>query len=202
LSSIEDAAIRVVTCLQMMGEQQSNPVLEILDPQQPFHEDQKYPENKLIFNNGEWRAYYHRHAPPYRFENEHGHFHIFHRLNSDKWTHIAALSIDSQGQAQKWFVTNRWVTNEAWQDAGRFREFFSKEPEDKSILLVERWLLAMLMLFQEEIQSLLEQREQQVKKLAKQSSFNEVLEDRRFYILAEMDIQLQDKLAYVLTGLG
>jgi hypothetical protein len=177
LSSIEDAAIRVVTCLQMMGEQQSNPVLEILDPQQPFHEDQKYPENKLIFNNGEWRAYYHRHAPPYRFEN-------------------------SQGQAQKWFVTNRWVTNEAWQDAGRFREFFSKEPEDKSILLVERWLLAMLMLFQEEIQSLLEQREQQVKKLAKQSSFNEVLEDRRFYILAEMDIQLQDKLAYVLTGLG
>lgn len=200
MSSIEDAAVRVVTCLQKMGEQQSNPVLEILDPEQPFHEDQKYPENKLIFNNSAWRAYYHRHAPPYRFENEHGHFHIFHRVNGDCWMHIAALSIDAQGQAQKWFVTNRWVTNENWQHADKFHDFVKEEPDVKSLLLVERWLLAMLLLYQEEIHSLLEQRDQQVRKLAKQSSFDNVLEDRDVYILAERDIQLMDKLTSTLTG--
>ena len=137
LLTTEDGAIRVVTCLQKMGEQQSNPVLEILDPQVPFIEDQKYPENKLVFNNGVWRAYYHCHAPPYRFENEHGHFHIFHKIDENNWTHIVALSINSQGQPQKWFATNR---------------------------------------------------------LADKSSIKDVLEDHKHYILAELDIQLQDKL--------
>lgn len=190
----EDGAVRVVTCLQKMGQQQSNPVLEIIDPREPFHTDRKYPESKLVFNNGTWRAYYHRHAPPYRFENEHGHFHIFHKVNEDGWTHIAALSIDSQGQAQKWFVTNRWVTDELWQEASKFIESICDEPELKSVLLVERWLFAMLVLYQTEIQQLLEQRDQKVIELAQESSLDDVLEDRNHYVLAEAEINLQEKL--------
>lgn len=195
LPGTEDGAVKVVTCLQKMGEQQSNPVLEILDPQQPFNEDQKYPEDKLVFNNSSWRAYYHCHAPPYRYENEHGHFHIFYQVTPGNWTHVAALSVDSQGQVQKWFVTNRWVTDENWQEANKFDEYLQDEPELTSLLLVERWLYAMLMLYQDEIRRLLEQRDQQVNQLANGSSFKEVLENRDYYILAEEDIQLQEKLA-------
>ena len=190
----EDGAIRVVTCLQKMGEQQSNPVLEILDPQVPFIEDQKYPENKLVFNNGVWRAYYHCHAPPYRFENEHGHFHIFHKIDENNWTHIVALSINSQGQPQKWFATNRWVTDESWQMADRFFGYLADEPEVTALLLVERWLYAMLVLYQDEINHLLQQRDEKVMSLADKSSIKDVLEDHKHYILAELDIQLQDKL--------
>lgn len=198
MPNTEDGAVRVVSCLQKMGEQQSNPVLEILVAQQPFIEDHKYPENKLRFNNGAWRAYYHCHAPPFRFENEHGHFHVFHKVNENDWTHVTALSIDSQGQAQKWFVTNRWVTDETWQEASKFDAFFQNEPEMKALLLVERWLYAMMMLYQNEIRELLEQRDQQVNQIANGSSLNEVLEDRNYYILAEEGIQLQEKLTSVL----
>lgn len=198
--TIEDAAIRVVNCLQKMGEQHSNPVLEILDPLQPFHENQKYPENKLKFNDGVWRAYYHRHAPPYRFENEHGHFHVFHKVGDDAWTHIAGLSIDNQGQAQKWFVTNRWVTDELWQETENIALFFNEEPELKGVSLVERWLHAMVLLFRSELQQLLTQRDRKVAQLARNTSLESVLNDRDHYILAEQNIDLKDKLNSVLVG--
>lgn len=198
----EEGAIKVVTCLQQMGEQQSNPVLQVLDPQQPFQEELKYPGEKLLFNNGNWRAYYHRHAPPYRFENEHGHFHIFYQVKQDHWTHIAALSIDSQGQAQKWFVTNRWVTDEAWQQATMFVGFLQDEPDQHNLLLVEQWLYAMLVLYQDEIKQLLELRDEKLNQLAASSGFDDVLENREYYILAEQDIQLQEKLMQVLAPLA
>jgi hypothetical protein len=181
-----------------MGEQQSNPVLEILDTQQPFHENQKYPEDKLMFNCGVWHAYYHRHAPPYRFENEHGHFHIFHQVGNKQWTHVAALSIDKKGLAQKWFITNRWVTDEVWQEAEKVLSFFDDETEVEDLLLVERWLHAMVLLYQEELQQLLQQRDREIERLMKNSSLESVLNNRDYYILAEKEINLHNKLASVL----
>ena len=182
-----------------MGERQSNPVLEILDPQQTFHENQKYPENKLTFNEGVWRAYYHRHAPPYKFENEHGHFHIFHKVNEDDWTHVAGLSMDNQGQVQKWFVTNRWVTDETWQDAEKYAVFFIDDPEE-NLLPVEQWLYAMVLLYQQELQQLLLKRDQEVRRLVKDTSVKSVKENRDVYILAEQDVDLQEKLTGVLVN--
>ena len=196
----QEAANDVLVCLQAMGENSSNPVLEVIERDKPFIADQKYPENKLIFNNSKWRAYYHSHGEPYRFDNEHGHFHIFHKTEKNDWTHIAALSINSQGQPQKWFVTNRWVTDENWQMADRFPEFLADELEVTALLLVERWLYAMLVLYQDEIKQLLQQRDEKVMGLAKKSSFEGVLEDRDHYILAELDIQLQGKLTKALMN--
>ena len=78
--------------------------------------------------------------------------------------------------------------------ADRFPGYLADEPEVTALLLVERWLYAMLVLYQDEINHLLQQRDEKVMSLADKSSIKDVLEDHKHYILAELDIQLQDKL--------
>lgn len=195
----QQAANEVLACLQAMVKNNTNPVLDVIEPDKPFIENRKYPENKLTFNSSEWRAYYHSHGDPYRFENEHGHFHIFHKFNDTQWTHVAGLSMDNQGQAQKWFTTNRWVTNEHLQPAAAIIQYLDQTCSNDGLLLVERWLMAMLQLYQDDLSELLEARDRALQKLTHDMLLADVLDNHDYYLLSEVEINLQSKLAGILV---
>lgn len=87
-----EAAKDFMYTLNLLGEQNTNTVLEVLDGHRPVSK-QKYPDKKFHFANNGWLAYYHCHDTPDASFAEHGHFHLFVRTEYSKdWCHVCALS--------------------------------------------------------------------------------------------------------------
>ena len=185
-----------------MGEQGSNPVLQLFDSNLDIQQKKKYPEGFLQFNGTGWRAYYHCHATKedinHLFEAEHGHFHIFIRLTEhpESWAHVVALSIDEMGQPLRWFTVNHWVTGETWLGAPLLLRQLHGIPFMEQNRLLEQWLLSMLALYKNEINELLALRDVA---LDIKLTDGDVKQDREYYLLSEQEIKLQNKLQQVLT---
>lgn len=160
------------------------------------------------------RWYFHRHSAGRREGREHGHFHLFlHRSQLPSWVepqvwppereackahvaHIAALSVDAAGAPQRWFTTNRFVTNEFLYCA---RTMIAHLPEFN----VERsgadadlggFLTAMVALYREEIADLLLERDAHQAELALQYGKEAYERVSGVETLSHMEIDLAAKL--------
>ena len=176
-----------------MGEQQTNPVLQILNGSEHIERDVKYPKDLLRFNQTQWRAYYHCHSNDndiqHLFNEEHGHFHIFAPIDkTNSWSHLVALSIDSMGQPLRWFMVNHWVCGETWLDADSLQQSMENIPFAKQTTVIEKWLLSMVAVFQTEITSLLNKRDNIV------NNNDQFKKNKSYYLLAEQKVNLQNKL--------
>ena len=185
-------------CVQRMGDQATNAVLEALGDSREMREGQKYPQPALVFADGRWRVYYHSHTLATASASEHGHFHIFVASGDDsvavQWTHLAGLAMDQEGQPLRWFVTNRWVTSGPW---GRrdvlLAEIECLQPTAGDSLLTQ-WLVAMVCLYKADIAALLDARDDSILKAMHHASMDKVLTDRSLYELAEIRIELLHRL--------
>ena len=191
----------LVACLLDMAEVETNPVLQVINPEIPLQENKKYPADLLQFNQLGWRAYYHCHpasrAGNHRFKGEHGHFHIFVRLDDqenepERWSHLVALAMDNMGQPLGWFTVNDWVTGETWVDSDMLSAYLKSIPYDNTSItkLVERWLLSLLAVSWDEINNVLMERDKALKQ--KQLNIDEltVKQDKGIYLLSERPINL------------
>jgi hypothetical protein len=120
------------------------------------------------------------------------------RGGRDEVCHLVALAIDQRGEPIRLFTTNRWVTGETWYRAedvigmlGRFRL-----PSESSTALLNRWISALVSLFQPEIAALLRQRDKTIVGRRFRWRTN-VLEDARLEITSSLDIDLDARLAAV-----
>ena len=193
-----DAGLQLFRVIQNMGELHTNPVLNLLGENPNIIENQKYPTGNLCFGGETWRAYYHCHAAPNKLMNEHGHFHIFARLegeihNSQAWSHIVALAMDNMGQPLSWFTVNHWVTGKIWKSANELNILLENLPIVRDESFVEQWLIAMLRFYRANIQELLENRDTQINALKKKTG-KEILEDRNYYELSTRSINLLKEL--------
>ena len=194
-----EAAEHVYHCLLEMGAQQINPVLAVIADHNTIQRDKKYPAELLQFNGAGWRAYYHCHANQpeidHLFENEHGHFHLFTRLDSTEasWSHLVALSMDEFGQPLRWFMVNHWVTGENWSGAETLRQKLVDIPYSSQSSLLEEWLLSILALYQQDILQMLTSRDACI-------TGEQFLQDRKHYLLEEKGIILKQKLEQAFTA--
>jgi hypothetical protein len=120
------------------------------------------------------------------------------RGKSDEVCHLVALAVDRRGEPIRLFTTNRWVTGETWyraDDVIRMLDRFRVRGEQPSALL-NRWLGALVQLFQPEIARLLRERDTAVLERRWRRRGN-VLEDPRLEITSSLDIDLDTKLAAV-----
>lgn len=200
------AAESLYHCLVELGEQSSNPVLQVLDNTLDILQQKKYPKELLHFNGTGWRAYYHCHTNKddinHLFDAEHGHFHIFTQLTEhpETWTHVVALSIDEMGQPLRWFMVNHWVTGEKWCDAGTLTTQLQCIAFKEQKTLLERWLLAIVALYKDEIVELLTLRDQSLMFNHSTNNTEENKKNRHYYLLAEQKINLRNKLEQVMSG--
>lgn len=202
--TIKDAAQQLLQVLQKMGEQHTNPVLDLLGPTPRIIENQKYPDEYLRFGCESWRAYYHCHAAPNKLENEYGHFHIFVRLSdanqeSEKWSHVTALAMDSMGQPLCWFTVNHWVTGQTWASANNLNPLLTKLPSASDATLAEHWLMAMLKFYRSFISKLLQERDSRLNQLQQPASDENILMDHNVYELSRQPIHLLKELEQALT---
>lgn len=183
-----------------MAAAETNPVLQVLDINNPIEENKKYPPELLQFNQTGWRAYYHCHpasrAGNHRFHGEHGHFHIFVRIKKEPetWSHIVALAMDNMGQPLGWFTVNHWVTGEAWSRADDLVGFLSKIPYQKQNTLVEQWLLSLLHLNHEKLTTILYERDKLIEIKQNNSEGPDIKQDRKLYLLTEIAMNIKELL--------
>jgi len=180
------------------GERRTNPVLDVLPVDSPFRQNEKYPAERLAFGEGRWRAYYHSHVsePPAMWQ-EHGHFHLFYCVDDTgeiarDWSHVAALSLNSQGQPVRWFAVNNWVCGDRWIAATELINTLQYSVEGN--LPVERWLACMSGFYQNQIEAMLIRRDQLLDQKRSQGSGSKAQLDRTIYYLGDQAIDLKREL--------
>lgn len=180
----------LVECIQGFASQGSNPVLSVLQTDQPLENNKRYPEPILTFCDAGLKAYYHCHPSVSRPEGEHGHFHIFVGLADQQWSHVAGLSMDRQGQPLQWFTVNHWVTGEEWAEPQAIVTAVKGLSDGAGLSLTEAWLWHMLHFYLPTIYDLLEIRNQHITSLSRQGQDPDVLQDRDIYLLSCQAINL------------
>ena len=184
----------LIQCISEFATNNSNPVLSVLPETGVVEYDHKYPEPILGFSGAGLRAYYHCHSwssPP---AGEHGHFHIFVRTADDNWTHLAGLSMDNDGQPLQWFTVNHWVTGEHWKDPTEIIEPLETMTGASDWLLIEKWLWHMIEFYHPVLETLLADRDAQLNKLKSSKESEDLMQDRKIYILSSHDIELFDDI--------
>ena len=121
------------------------------------------------------------------------------RGGRDEVCHLVAITVDPAGEPTRLFTTNRWVTGETWYRADdviamldRFR-IATGEPS----ALLNRWLEALVRLFQPEIGVLLRNRDQAVMDWRWRWPRRNAFEDTRLEIASSFAIDLEARLAAV-----
>ncbi len=125
------------------------------------------------------------------------------RGGRDEVCHLAAVAVDRRGEPIRLFTTNRWVTGETWyraDDVVRMLDRFGVRGDRPSAPL-NRWISALVCLFQPEIAALLRRRDKAILEQRWRRRGN-VLEDPRLEITSSLDIDLDARLAMVEAGAG
>lgn len=123
------------------------------------------------------------------------------RGSRDEVCHLVAIAVDGRGEPIRLLTTNRWVTGETWyraEDVIRMVSRFRLTSECRSVLL-NRWISALVCLFQPEIAGLLRQRDRAIVERRWRWRAN-VLEDPRLEITSSAEIDLDARLAAVEAG--
>jgi hypothetical protein len=121
------------------------------------------------------------------------------RGERDEVSHLIAIALDARGEPIRLFTTNRWVTGETWyraEDVIRMLDRFSVEAAEPSLLL-NRWLGAMVRLFQPEIANLLRERDEAVMDPRRRRRRVDVFENPRLEVTSSLAIDLDARLATV-----
>jgi hypothetical protein len=111
-------------------------------------------------SGGQW--YYHCHAPA-ADAVEHGHFHCFVRPDGAKGPvhHLVAIGVDPYGKLHRIFTGNQWVVGDTWLDAEASITLLPRFDMQlgRPSYLVNRWLTAVIRLYEAEIAELIRQRD-------------------------------------------
>ena len=106
--------------------------------------------------------YYHCHLPP-ADDVEHGHYHCFVRPEGTKGPvhHLIAVGVDAHGRLHRLFTVNQWVVGDTWLDAEASIALLPRFDVQlaKPSYLVNRWLTAILRLYEAEIAELIRERD-------------------------------------------
>ena len=180
---------------------------------------ERLPADDAIDASGRYRWFYHSHAPEDRpAGSEHGHIHLFAQRAlweplpetasarafnelcgkpcSDADTrHLVAIGIDAKGLPISLFVVNAWVTGDLMLDAQATSQLLSNVALDTGYAEMDRMIEAITRLCAQDVDVLLRQRDET---LARHPSAT-VLQDERLEILAEVALDLDEKISRALA---
>ncbi|MBV9551706.1 MAG: hypothetical protein JO032_02820 [Alphaproteobacteria bacterium] len=123
----------------------------------------------------------------------------FKRGTRDEVCHLVAIAITAAGEPVRLFTTNRWVTGETWyraEDVIRTLDRFSLDAAEPAGLL-NRWLVALVRLYQPEIAMLLRRRDEAVMDPRRRRRRVEVFEDPKLEVTSSLGIDLDQRLTAV-----
>lgn len=219
LLAMHAAGREVADCMRVLRKVNLNIVGEVLKGQGQFVRLTHYPQGDVYDRETHAQYYYHAHR-----SGEHGHFHLFLRAKGmppgcapvpeaagRDWpagdqalSHLVAISMDKFGAPTGLFTTNRWVTAETWYpgaDVIRMLPHFAIDHAYPS-WPTNRWLSAMVRLFQPQIAALVDARDSALAARRKAHPERDVFEDREFEVLSETAIDIEAQRQAISQALG
>lgn len=148
-----------------------------------------YPEPDVFdpATGAQW--YYHCHDDSDGL-GEHGHFHCFVRPNGreSEPVHLIAVGVDKLSRLTRLFTVNHWVVGGEWRDAEATNALLDDFNVEMALpdYLVNRWLTAVLTLYEDEIVKLNLLRDEKLN--ADGRALSEVFEDREIEVLSELRV--------------
>ncbi|MBI4184217.1 MAG: hypothetical protein HY521_09495 [Proteobacteria bacterium] len=223
LARMAEAGREILAVYRALERGGDNVVGEILRGVETFYEWGHYPEGDVYDRVTHAQYYYHAHADKARGE-EHGHFHTFLRPlgmpsgitpapvpdgaapkgPNDALSHLIAISMDPMGKPTGLFTTNRWVTAETWyraEDVAAMVERFEIGHARPS-WPTNRWITAMLRLFEPQIVALLHARDRAVADWARAHPGSNVYEDRGLEVTSALPISVEEQIERVARALS
>ena len=194
-SPLRESAETVIECMQALANDGRSVVTAVLNGR-PAVCDAHYPDGDEVDSSSGFRYYYHTHDNPAWQKREHGHFHLFHE-GDGRFHHLIAVSVDARGLPLRLFTTNQWVTGEAWVPASHIQPQVPRYTvaEQGGLTLVTRWLNALVALFADTIQTLIQARDLRVREAVNAGRDRErVLNDRRIHVLSQTPISLMERI--------
>lgn len=218
LRAMQAAGHEVAECTRVLRKAKLNVVGEVLKGQGQFVRLTHYPQGDVFDAETHSQYYYHAHR-----DGEHGHFHLFLRAKGmppgsapvreaagRDWpagdqalSHLIAISMDRFGTPTGLFTTNRWVTAETWYPAGdvvRMLPHFAIDHAHPS-WPTNRWLTAMVRLFQPQIAALVMARDDALATRRSAHPERDVFEDRDFEVLSETAIDVEAQMKAIAQAL-
>ncbi len=219
---MQQSANNLLGCYEYLSKTNQHllfPLLGTRTPRQWAH----YPEDDVIDRSTGYQYFYHSHSPEDRQNTEHGHFHLFARMDSEKHeieantetkfldklkstpvrqsnnVNLLCISLDAKSLPISMSTVNRWVTEDhllSWNSTlSLLKGFHISTPGYET---VNQWLEAMLGLFLPEIVDLLVQRDLKLATLAESNNHqNDLLEDKNIELLSETVIDIDQKIAAI-----
>ena len=222
LGSMVAAGEAVIETHRVLAKTDDNIVGELIRDAETFYEWDHYPDGDVYDHETHSQFYYHAHPQELR-GGEHGHFHTFLRPlgmpkgirpaalpdykrpkgKNDALSHLVAISMDSHGIPIRLFTTNRWVTGEIWYAAKDVRTMLPHFDIDHAqpSWPVNRWIGAMLRLFEPQIVELLTARDARITGWTATHPDVNVYEDRDLEIASALDISVDDQLSAAVAAL-
>lgn len=210
------AASEILTCQHALAKTGHSVVTEMTGGHHAQVEDWlHYPAGDVYDAEHHAQFYFHVHPSDERDGTELGHFHLFLRReaippsveplsqSADGLCHLIAISVDSAGRPIRLFTTNRWVTGEAWYGASDVADMLGGFVVDHAqpSWPVNRWVTAMVRLYQPEIGWLLALRDRSFARLKAHRSTADIFEDRSVEILSSLAIDIADRIDSLDTAL-
>ena len=223
LETMRAAGEEIKECYRVLGKTGDNVVGELLRNQGTFYEWNHYPKGDIYDHATHSQYFYHAHVEGQR-KGEHGHFHTFLRAKGmaagvvpvvyegeAEWpdgdsalSHLISISMDAKGFPIGLFTVNRWVTGEAWYTAEDVINMLVRFNIDHASPSwpANRWITAMLRLFQPQIIDLVRKRDVVVADWQRKYPDRDVYEDRDFEIASQTAISVDRQIAGVRAAIG
>jgi hypothetical protein len=223
LEAMARAGEEIVEIHRILTKTGDNVVGELLRDQDTFYEWDHYPKGDVYDHETHGQYYYHAHPFEDRFEQEHGHFHTFIRPKgmppgikpakvpgfkpkkdpNDELSHLIAISMDKMGIPFRLFTVNRWVTGETWytaEDVATLLDYF-KIDHARPSWPVNRWVTALVALYQPQIVALLRARDRTVQAWQDKHPGEDVYEDRKLEVTSYFDVTVEQQVRDVAQAL-
>lgn len=215
------AGRELLSCYAALAERSAHLLDGLLQGRAPLQWEH-YPADDAIDRGTGYQYFYHSHAPGQRPRaREHGHFHLFARLDGGRHrldarhearfraalgvtgappacelAHLLGVALTPKGVPRELFTVNQWVTGDRLLSARavlRAVDGFALRAAGDP--LVNRWLAALIALFRPQIGQLLAARDRRLRAaLARGRRRTAVLDDRRLEVLSRLAIDVDARL--------
>lgn len=219
------AAEKLIECYQELAQDARHLLQDFLHGERP-RQWAHYPEDDVIDRSSGYQYFYHSHAPEDRENSaEHGHFHLFARLDGEahaidaaaeqaflqgisaeaatgNTANLLCISLNARGVPTALFTVNRWVTGDQFLSGpatlALLRGFTLQTDEHK---LVNRWLKALVQLFWPQIETLMHQRDQTLLRLIAEGKAQPLFDNPMVEVLSECAIDIDQQIGLINAAL-
>lgn len=176
-------------CQAILAKSGSSVLLKVLPPQ-GVTTWKHYPEPEVYDHVSGAQWYYHCHEDSTAL-GEHGHFHCFVRPEGKESPacHLVAVGVDPHGRLTRLFTVNQWVVGGTWygaEETNSLLERFNVELAEPDYL-VNRWLTAVVTLYDAEIRTLNLERDRKLLSLGEDPEALRL--DRSYEVLSELSLR-------------